>query len=53
MERITVYAESKTHAEKWATFESEEIYHICLPALEKAAKQARMIITESLETEEP
>jgi len=44
---ITVYFESKSHSEKVATFVSEELYMLCLPALEKKAKEARMIVTES------
>ena len=56
---ITVYFETSgdgktsngVYAEIVAKFDSEEVYHICLPALEKEAKKHRMIITESL-TEE-
>lgn len=56
---ITVYFETSddaktsngVYAEVIAKFNSEELYHICLPALEKEAKKHRMIITESL-TEE-
>lgn len=49
---IKVYAESKSHAELWATFETEELYSACLPALEKKAKDCGMIITESVVTSE-
>ena len=46
---ITVYFESSAHAEKVATFENEDVYMVCLPALEKEAKKARMVVTESME----
>jgi folate-dependent tRNA-U54 methylase TrmFO/GidA len=37
---ITVYFEYKhIYAEKVATFESEELYHACLPVLEEMAKK--------------
>ena len=47
-EMIEVYAESNSHAELWATFESEELYLLCLPALEKEANENGMFITESV-----
>ena len=46
---IKVYAESKNHAELWATFEDEALYIQCLPILEAQAHKDRMIITESVE----
>jgi len=46
---IKVYFESNSHAELVATFETEEIYAICLPKLEEKAKESRMIVTESVE----
>lgn len=49
---ITVYFESKWHGEKVATFESEQLYHACLPMLEKMAKQDRMIVSESYDEEQ-
>ena len=49
---IKVYAESKNHAELWATFENEALYIKCLPVLEAQAHKDRMIITESVEEEE-
>lgn len=37
---ITVYFEyRKIYAEKVAIFETEELYHACLPTLEKIAKK--------------
>ena len=45
---IKVYAESRNHAELWATFEDEELYIHCLPILERQAKKCGMIITEEL-----
>ena len=50
--KITVYFESKTHAEIAAVFPDENIYDACFPALEKIAKEARMVVTESLEEKE-
>ena len=47
---VEVYAESKTHAELWATFEDEELYIRCLPILKKEAKKSGMVITESIKT---
>ena len=49
---IKVYAESKNHAELWATFETEELYNLCLPVLEKTANEIGMIITESMENKD-
>lgn len=51
MEKITVYLEtpSGSYSEEIAVFTSEELYMLCLPALEKYAKKMRMIITESVE----
>jgi hypothetical protein len=46
---IKVYFESNSHSQLVATFESEELYMVCLPALEKAASEERMIATESFE----
>jgi hypothetical protein len=45
---VTVYMESKNHSEIVATFQSEELYLKCLNELEKQAKKAGMIITESI-----
>ena len=50
--KITVYFESRTHAEIAAVFPDEYIYDACFPALEKIAKEARMIVTESVEEKE-
>lgn len=46
---IKVYFESSSHAELIATFETEELYMTCLPALEAKAKEARMKVTEAIE----
>lgn len=50
---IKVYFESRAHAEVIAYFDSSEIYNLCLPALEAAAQDARMIVTEAVQEEEP
>jgi len=46
---VKVYFESKVHAEIVAIFVDEDTYDVCLPALEKLAKEARMIVTASVE----
>ena len=46
---IKVYAESSNHAELWATFETEELYNLCLPIFEKTASEMGMTITESVQ----
>jgi hypothetical protein len=45
---IRVYFESSSHVELVATFETEELYMECLPALEKEAERMDMIVTESM-----
>lgn len=46
---IKVYFEQKGYAELVAFFDSEDIYHACLPALEKKAKENHFeFITESV-----
>lgn len=45
---IRVYFESSAHAEMVAVFDSESTYTRCLPALEKMAKGARMVVTEGI-----
>lgn len=50
---IEVYFESHAHAEVVAYFDSSEIYNLCLPALEAAAWEARMIVTDSVQGGEP
>jgi len=45
---IRVYFESSSHAELVATFETEELYMLCLPELEREAERMRMIVTESM-----
>ena len=51
---INVFLEPHSHAwaEQIATFESEEIYMACLPALELMAALRGCIITESMEVTE-
>lgn len=44
---ITVYFESNGHAVQVATFESEYLYMLCLPALEEA-KANGMVVTETV-----
>lgn len=46
---IKVYFETKHSAELIAVFESEEVYSLCVPALEKEAEKRGMILTESVE----
>lgn len=46
---IKVYFESRAHAEHVACFYDVQTYDACLPALEKMAKEARMIVTESVQ----
>jgi len=49
---VKVFFENGTHAEQVATFESEDLYMVCLPALQQCAAQGGYIITESVEVEE-
>ncbi|QQV91447.1 hypothetical protein M1M25_gp017 [Tenacibaculum phage Gundel_1] len=46
---IKVYFESRNHAELVATFETDELYNLCLPILEAAAGEQGMIVTEKIE----
>jgi hypothetical protein len=48
-EVVVVYATSSIHREKWATFESEELYLACADALDALANTFRMEITTSVE----
>lgn len=48
---IKVYFETKHSAELVAVFESEEVYNLCIHALEKEAERRGMILTESVEDE--
>lgn len=48
---IKVYFETKNSAELIAVFYSEEVYNLCVPALEKEAEKRGMILTESVEDE--
>lgn len=40
------------YSELVATFDTEELYNLCLPALEAEAKKNRMIVTESVVDDE-
>lgn len=46
-ETITVYFESKNHAEQVAVFYDETYYLACLPSLEAQAASSGMIVTET------
>jgi hypothetical protein len=46
---IKVYFESNSHTELIATFESEEVYALCISVLEKEAESKGMKLTESIE----
>ena len=46
---IKVYFESRFHAELVAIFDTEELYDLCFPSLEKEAKKHRMIVTDTFE----
>lgn len=50
---VTVFLETKSHAEQIATFSSEEIYLACLPALELFAASCDASITETMEEVTP
>ena len=45
---ITVYFESSSHCEVVAEFPNEDIYIVCLPALESYAEKSGYIVTESV-----
>jgi hypothetical protein len=51
---VTVYLgnERLVSSEVCATFVEEELYMRCLPAIEKYAAEARMIVTESINEDE-
>lgn len=44
---ITSFFETNVHCEWAASFQSEELYMLCLPILEKHAKDNGMILTET------
>ena len=48
---VTAYFEHGCYAEKIATFQSEEIYMLAVPALEAYAKENNLILTESINDE--
>lgn len=45
---IKVYFESKSHSKLVAIFDTDELYNICLPSLEKEAENRQMKLTESV-----
>ena len=45
---VTVYFEKNNNAEVVANFDSEQLYLVCLPALEAEAKKQNKILTESI-----
>ena len=51
---VTVYLgdERLVSSDVCATFLEEELYMRCLPAIEKYAAEARMIVTESINEDE-
>jgi len=48
---VKVYLESGSYAELIATFQSEELYMLAVPALEAYAKENNLILTESVDYE--
>jgi len=48
---VKVYLENKICAELIATFQSEELYMLAVPALEAYAKENNLILTESIDDE--
>ena len=44
---VIVYETSSIHREKWAVFDSVEVYSACADSLDTLAKQSRMEITTS------
>jgi hypothetical protein len=54
MTKIVVYFETLnfSHAEVVAQFADEELYAVCLPALEKYASENGWVVTESVREDE-
>ena len=48
---VKVYLENKICAELIATFQSEKLYMLAVPALEAYAKENNLILTESIDDE--
>ena len=48
---VKVYFENGCYAELIATFQSEELYMLAVPALEAYAKENNLILTESVDYE--
>lgn len=49
MVKVYFETENGSYCYQVATFEDEEMYSVCLPALKAKAKKARMIVTETVE----
>ena len=45
---VTVYFEKNNEAAVVAKFDTEQLYHVCLPALEALAKKENKFLTESI-----
>ena len=45
---IKVYFESSSHCELVAEFPNEDVYMVCLPALESYSEKIGYIVTESI-----
>jgi hypothetical protein len=48
---VKVYFEQGCYTELIATFQSEELYMLAVPALEAYAKENNLILTESVDDE--
>ena len=47
MVRVYFGTPNGSHSEQVATFETDELFILCLPILKEEAKRQRMIVTES------
>lgn len=51
--KVTVFFETNGYAEKFCTFETEDLYLACLPVLEKKAQEMGFSkVTESLDEDD-
>ena len=48
---VKVFFESNAHAEQVASFYDDKLYNLCVPALEAAATDCGMVLTESVDEE--
>ena len=48
---VKVYLENGSYAELIATFQSEELFMLAVPALEAYAKENNLILSESVDDE--